>query len=975
MGSTQVGIVKDLARYPPQDPAARKDLYNAALDLLYAVESSQDTAQRLYHGHLPLAMAQTGIDLHLFEAIAAKQDKNWTIGELASETGADQTLLYRIVRCLSSYGMISQNPDSTFTASNITRNLSLPNFQAGIKHYSLTMTQAYQAIPRFLASTNYCNPSSATSTPFNLAYKTEMPVFEWRKHNPENAKAGQAFMAAQRMGQRSVWEGRVPVKDFVLSEADVAGGRVSFCDVGGGMGHQCLDLRKYQPSLKGKMVTEDLSLAQDMIPASTREEMKLLDIDIVPHDFMTEQPVKNAKVYYLRNVIHNWNDEPSVVILSHIRQAMATDSVVIIDDVVMPTVGATWKQASMDIAMMTMLAAMERTKEDFEVLLQKAGLRLRDVWTYDEEYGDSLIVAVPAGEARLICASGEAVVVKYLIKTEVADGELSCPTHAWLTRYGSYREDSDSSALASEAVTTLAANSGLKLKDSHIKDWSLLLGSLGSTIDKVTNAGDYTLKPDLNAYPRTSIRIPASEAESDKGGWATLFEAKALKPKTSLLEGKTIALKDNIAFAGVRCTNGTKAIEWTPEIDATVATRILDASGLVTGKAACENACMEGVSDTSCTGKVQNPYADGYSCGGSSSGSGRLVGSGAVDMALGGDQGGSIRIPAANCGIVGLKPTWGLVPYTGILSLESTIDHVGPMTKTVRDAALLLDVIAGKDGIDDRQPYFLPEAYMNYTAALDDYLSSASKDKPLLSIKLGILSEGFDFPGMESSVSTLCKRAVDKLSTLGAEIKQISIPLHSLAAEIWMLSLPLSGAKSGLLGLSEGRKMLSLNDRPPLSSLTQSQFDALGPGAQNLYMRYLYLNSNPAWKASIHGKTNNLLRQINDAYDDAFKDVDILVMPTLPSPPCRLFDDPENVGPLERLGRNVGLVTNTAPFDSTGHPALTVPVGYVDATDEEGKGKAVRLPIGIQFVGKKFCENDVFKVGAVWEGEVDWKTF
>ncbi|EME79579.1 uncharacterized protein MYCFIDRAFT_37737, partial [Pseudocercospora fijiensis CIRAD86] len=524
-------------------------------------------------------------------------------------------------------------------------------------------------------------------------------------------------------------------------------------------------------------------------------------------------------------------------------------------------------------------------------------------------------------------------------------------------------------------VTSLAANSGLSLKDSHIKDWSLLLASLGSTIDKVSNAEDYALKPDLNAYPRTNIRIPANDTESDKGGWATLFEAKAAKPKTSLLEGKTIALKDNIAFAGVRCTNGTAAIEWTPQIDATVATRILDAGGLVTGKAACENACMEGVSETSCTGKVHNPYADGYSCGGSSSGSGRLVGSGAVDMALGGDQGGSIRIPAANCGIVGLKPTWGLVPYTGILSLESTIDHVGPMTKTVRDAALLLDVIAGKDGIDDRQPYFLPAAYMNYTATLDKFLSTSPKEKPLQGIKLGILSEGFDFPGMESSVSSLCNRAVHKLASLGAEVKPISIPLHNDAAEIWMLSLPLSGAKTGLLGLAEGRKMLYLNDRPPLPSLSQSQFDALGPGAQNLYMRYLYLNSNPAWKSSIHGKTNNLLRKINDAYDTALEDVDLLVMPTLPSPACLLYEDPASIGPLERLGRNLGMVTNTAPFDSTGHPALTVPVGFVDAMDEKGKTEGIKLPIGIQFVGKKFCESDCFKVGAVWEGVVDWKTF
>lgn len=254
------------------------------------------------------------------------------------------------------------------------------------------MTPAYQAIPKYLAKTGYKNPTD--SAPFNLAYDTEMPVFEWRKHNPENAKVGQAFMAAQRMGQRSIWDGLVPVHDLKLSKEDIAADRVMFCDVGGGIGHQCLELRKFQPELQGKMVTQDLPLAQDMI--ASKDEMKKLDIEAIPHDFMTEQPVKDAKVYYLRNVIHNWNDEPSKVILNQIRKAMASDSVVIIDDVVMPSVGATWKQASMDIAMMTMLAAMERTQEHFEALLREAGLKLREVIRYDEEYGDSLIVAVPA---------------------------------------------------------------------------------------------------------------------------------------------------------------------------------------------------------------------------------------------------------------------------------------------------------------------------------------------------------------------------------------------------------------------------------------------------------------------------------------------------------------------------------------------------------------------------------------------------
>lgn len=160
------------------------------------------------------------------------------------------------------------------------------------------MTPAYNAIPKFLAKNGYQNPSK--SAPFNMAYDTELPVFEWRKHNPENAKAGQAFMASQRMGQRSVWDGRVPMHDFELSQDDKAADRVVFCDVGGGFGHQCMDLRKHNTGIEGRFVTQDLPLVNDMI--ANKDELARLGIEAMPHNFMSVQPVKNAKVYYLRNV-------------------------------------------------------------------------------------------------------------------------------------------------------------------------------------------------------------------------------------------------------------------------------------------------------------------------------------------------------------------------------------------------------------------------------------------------------------------------------------------------------------------------------------------------------------------------------------------------------------------------------------------------------------------------------------------------
>ncbi|KAK4499672.1 hypothetical protein PRZ48_010190 [Zasmidium cellare] len=513
-------------------------------------------------------------------------------------------------------------------------------------------------------------------------------------------------------------------------------------------------------------------------------------------------------------------------------------------------------------------------------------------------------------------------------------------------------------------LNTITTNASLKLNPTHISDWTILLGALQDPIAQILSEEDYTLTPDLEKYPRTNISIPSNDQESDQGGWATKFVSKATSPKTDLLAGKTVALKDNIAFASVRCTNGTTATSWTPTIDAPVATRILDAGATITGKAACENACMEGDSDTSCTGPVHNVYAYGYSCGGSSSGSGRLVSSGEVNVAVGGDQGGSVRIPASMCGIVGLKPTWGLVPYTGILSLEATIDHAGPMARNVRDCAALLEVMAGPDGIDDRQPCNLPKR--SYMADLDASLTDC---KPLAGVKIGVLSESLSIPGISEPIVTLFHRAVSTLRDLGAEIQEISIPLHADAAAVWMCSLPLSGAPTALLNASTGRKQLHLNDRAPLPALSQDSFDALGPGAQTLYLRYLYLRHTTP--PAFHGKCTNLLRRLNDAYDLALQSVSVLLTPTLPHPPSKLFPDPSSHGPLERLSRNLNLVANTAPFNSTGHPALSVPMGFVPARDDEG----VKLPAGLQIVGRKFCEGDVFKVGAAFEGSGDWKTF
>src|SRR5262245_4964369 len=207
-------------------------------------------------------------------------------------------------------------------------------------------------------------------------------------------------------------------------------------------------------------------------------------------------------------------------------------------------------------------------------------------------------------------------------------------------------------------------------------------------------------KPEIK-YPRDGGKRPSAE-ENKLGAWYVKTSIKG-KPGGKLA-GRRVALKDNVCLAGVPMMVGAGFLDGSvPDLDATIVTRILDEGGEIAGKAVCEYYCVSGGSHTSSTGPVQNPRKLGHTTGGSSSGSAALVAAGEVPMAIGGDQAGSIRIPASFCGIVGLKPTFGLVPYSGIGPLETTIDCAGPMTANVADNALLLEVIAGPDGLDSRQ--------------------------------------------------------------------------------------------------------------------------------------------------------------------------------------------------------------------------------------------------------------------------------
>ena len=244
----------------------------------------------------------------------------------------------------------------------------------------------------------------------------------------------------------------------------------------------------------------------------------------------------------------------------------------------------------------------------------------------------------------------------------------------------------------------IAAEMGLALTDADIDSFiTLMKPSIEgyNVVDALPN----NLPP--VKYPRTPGHRPGPE-ENKHNAW--YYKSTVQGAPQGKLKGKTIVLKDNVMLAGVPMMNGASTLEgYMPEVDATIVTRILDAGGTILGKAHCEYFCLSGGSHTNATGSVHNPHKRDFSAGGSSSGSAVLVALGEADMAIGGDQGGSIRMPSSFCGTYGMKPTHGLVPYTGIMPIEIYVDHTGPITATVKDNALLLEVIAGADGYDPRQ--------------------------------------------------------------------------------------------------------------------------------------------------------------------------------------------------------------------------------------------------------------------------------
>ncbi len=489
----------------------------------------------------------------------------------------------------------------------------------------------------------------------------------------------------------------------------------------------------------------------------------------------------------------------------------------------------------------------------------------------------------------------------------------------------------------------MAGRFGMSLADEELREYSEIMEPYIQAYDRLDSTPDNL---PVVRYPRSPGYFP-DLSENPLNAWYVKTNIRGAPGGP--LKDRRIALKDTICLAGVPMMNGSSVMEgYTPEIDATIVTRMLDAGAVIAGKAHCENFCLSGGSHTGAKGPIHNPWKRGFMAGGSSGGSAALVAAGEVDMAIAGDQGGSIRIPSSNCGVYGMKPTHGLIPYTGIMPIEQTIDHVGPVTNTVADNALLLEVLAGEDGLDPRQ--YCPQT-SRYTEALG---------RGAQGLRIAMLSEGFHRPESEADVNQKVLAAAERFRDLGAHVDEVSIPEHHLAVDCWT-AITVEGLQDHMMhGNSGGTNYRGLFLPSMMDHMAQwrNRADELTHSLK--VCMFLGEFFQEQYRGRFYGKAQNLMRKVNRIYSGVLERYDLLLMPTVPMKPRQI--PPADCSISLYVQRAFEMIGNTAPFNG-GLPAMSVPCGLCEG-----------LPIGMMLVGERFGEMKIYQAAHAFEQADDWRT-
>jgi aspartyl-tRNA(Asn)/glutamyl-tRNA(Gln) amidotransferase subunit A len=404
------------------------------------------------------------------------------------------------------------------------------------------------------------------------------------------------------------------------------------------------------------------------------------------------------------------------------------------------------------------------------------------------------------------------------------------------------------------------------------------------------------------------------------------------------LGGVPVAIKDVMCTRGVRTTAGSKSLEnFIPPYDSTAVARLEAAGAVILGKVNCDEFAMGSSNENSAYGPVRNPRDTSRVPGGSSGGSAAAVASGMAVAALGSDTGGSIRQPASFCGVTGLMPTYGRVSRYGLIAFASSLDHIGPLTNSAKDAALMLRTIAGRDPMDSTSA----------EVPVPDYV--AELEKPVRGLKLGMAKEYFG-EGLDPEVRKSVEAAIGKLADLECEIVPVSLP-HTRYAVPTYYVVATAEASSNLARYDGVRYGFRVKQARTLSEMyRRTRDESFGAEVKRRIMLGTYVLSAGYYDA-YYLKAQKVRTLLTRDFDEAFKKVDAIVTPTCPTAAFRLGEKVND--PLAMYLADIYTVT----ADLAGIPGISIPCGE---TQE-------KLPIGLQILGKHFDESTILRVAHAYE--------
>ncbi len=452
---------------------------------------------------------------------------------------------------------------------------------------------------------------------------------------------------------------------------------------------------------------------------------------------------------------------------------------------------------------------------------------------------------------------------------------------------------------------------------------------------------DFSVEELFNHYHQRIV-----EKNKDLNAYLTVFEnclptgdlPKGEKLKTenskSPLWGIPVAIKDNMLIEGTRTTAGSKILEnYISAYDATVIKKLRSAGAVFLGKTNLDEFAMGSSTENSAYGPTKNPLDTSRIPGGSSGGSAAAVAGDLAVFALGSDTGGSIRQPASMCGIVGLKPTYGRVSRHGLIAMASSFDQIGPLTKTVEDSAIVLNVLCGHDIFDSTT---VNNAVPDFTAALNDSIKG---------LTIGVPKEFFG-TGLSPEVEERIKTTITKLKDLGCKIKEISLPNFEYALAAYYVAVP-SEISANLARFDGVRYGYSAKDGENLiDTYFKSRTEGLGAEPKRRIMLGAYALSSGYYDA-YYLKAQKVRALIKKDFDEAFKDVDVIVGPTAPNTAFKIGEKASD--PLALYLEDV----YTVPVNLAGLPAISIPCGL---------GTESKMPVGFQIIAKPFDEATLLRV-------------